>query len=162
MARGRTESWGCRFRSRRPTPPCSPPTWSPSSALTKSAPSPPFVEAPEIWVGGPAGRGTGRSGTASTSPASPPSFPASGPPPPRLPLRQLAGPAGQLAEVAGPEAGARWGNYPQVQSTGGPEGGSARQLAPRAPRGEPGSPLIAHILSVGGAGTALSTLAPFV
>ncbi len=47
MAKGRTESWGCRFRSRRPAPPCSPPTWSPSSALTKSAPSLDFVESPE-------------------------------------------------------------------------------------------------------------------
>jgi hypothetical protein len=54
------------------------------------------------------------------------------------------------------------GQLPPGAEPGGPDGGSARQLAPRAPRGEPGSPLIAHILSVGGAGTALSTLAPFV
>ena len=54
------------------------------------------------------------------------------------------------------------GQLPPGTEPGGPDGGSARQLAPRAPRGEPGSPLIAHILSVGGAGTALSTLAPFV
>jgi len=54
------------------------------------------------------------------------------------------------------------GQLPPGAEPGGPDRGSARQLAPRAPRGEPGSPLIAHILSVGGAGTALSTLAPFV
>jgi len=33
-----------------------------------------------------------------------------------LALSKLAGPAGQLSEVAEPETGALWGNYPQVQS----------------------------------------------
>lgn len=33
-----------------------------------------------------------------------------------LAICQLAGPSGQLSEVADPESGALWGNYPQVQS----------------------------------------------
>lgn len=33
-----------------------------------------------------------------------------------LAICKLAGPAGQLSEVADPETGALWGNYPQVQS----------------------------------------------
>jgi GH15 family glucan-1,4-alpha-glucosidase len=33
-----------------------------------------------------------------------------------LAIWRLAGPAGQLSEVADPEAGELWGNYPQVQS----------------------------------------------
>lgn len=33
-----------------------------------------------------------------------------------LAISSLAGPAGQLSEVADPETGALWGNYPQVQS----------------------------------------------
>jgi GH15 family glucan-1,4-alpha-glucosidase len=33
-----------------------------------------------------------------------------------LAIWELAGPAGQLSEVADPEAGELWGNYPQVQS----------------------------------------------
>jgi GH15 family glucan-1,4-alpha-glucosidase len=33
-----------------------------------------------------------------------------------LAISRLAGPAGQLSEVAEPKTGTLWGNYPQVQS----------------------------------------------
>ena len=80
----------------------------------------------------------------------------------RLAICQLAGPSGQLSEVADPESGALWGNYPQVQSHAALIDAALAILSVRSLSGASGRSMTAHILGCGGARTALSTLAPFV
>ena len=71
---------------------------------------------------------------------------------------RLGGPSGQLSEVAEPATAALWGNFPQVQS----HAALVDAALTIWPSPEGSFSVTVHILGSGGAGTAWSTLAPFV